>query len=188
MYTHGLLSLPFSKDRESSTYDLESPDDHIHCAAQVRAKKLETELAAFDISSYGQLTGALSAIDKCSVLLIDAHGSQGNLCLGSPSTHLAPIDLGLRASALDVVVVGACWQQPARWEHAAPPGCLVIGYKEKLLAGASHGLITHTADLGDLQNIPEGDEGAKIVADWVQAKSHHASKRADKWFVARAKP
>ena len=173
MYTHGLLSLPFSKDRESSTYDLESPDDHIHCAAQVRAKKLETELAAFDISSYGQLTGALSAIDKCSVLLIDAHGS---------------IDLGLRASALDVVVVGACWQQPARWEHAAPPGCLVIGYKEKLLAGASHGLITHTADLGDLQNIPEGDEGAKIVADWVQAKSHHASKRADKWFVARAKP
>nr|WP_023164792.1 hypothetical protein [Brevibacterium sp. Ap13]AGY35355.1 hypothetical protein AP13_p00460 [Brevibacterium sp. Ap13] len=188
MCTHGLLSLPFSEDRESSTYDLEAPGNHIHCAAQQHAKRLGTELASFDIDSLDQLAPALSAIKKCSAALIDAHGSRGSLCLGSTETLLDPIDLGLRESALEILVVGSCWQEAGRWEHAAPPGCLIISYTGKLLAGASHGLITHVADLDDLRGISAGREGAGAMADWVQARSHHASKRADKWFVARAKP
>ncbi|MCT1549653.1 hypothetical protein [Brevibacterium casei] len=188
MCTHGLLSLPFNKDRESSTYDLEAPGDHIHCAAQQRAKKLGTKLASFDIDSPERLAPALSAIEKCSVVLVDAHGSRGSLCLGSPETLLDPIDLGLRESALEILVVGSCRQESDRWNRAAPLGCLIIGYTGKLLAGASHGLITHAADLGDLQDIPENHEGAEAMADWVQARSHPASKRAAEWFVARARP
>lgn len=186
MHTHGLLSLPFSKDRATSTYDLENPGDHIHQAAGERAEDLGVDLLPFDVSSQAQLDTALAAMRNCSAALIDAHGSQGDLCLGSSATRIAPIDLALRISALELLVVGACWQEFEKWEKAAPPGCLVISYTGKLLAGASHGLILHTADLRDLQGIPEGPSGAKVMADWVQSKSHHASNRATEWFVFRA--
>lgn len=64
MRTHGLLSLPFSKDRETSTYDLGTRGDHIHAASQ-RANNLDDDLLPFGISSQAQFDTALTAVRNC---------------------------------------------------------------------------------------------------------------------------
>lgn len=205
---YAVLSLPFMEDTvPDGSYDTSSPRNLIgradkYAKGQGLVRGVDYEI--FSAGTIQHLTRALDKIRNYHVIYLDIHGPAGK-CAQLPSTiavpgttnderdclDVSPTALGLRESSVELLIVGSCHQTQESWEHAVPPGCVVIGYKELLKPKHHRHMFERFIDLQQL--LKEGrTTGPDALPQWqndivewfdkVLNRGTHRPKPCD-WFI-----
>src|SRR5699024_4977945 len=149
--SYAVLSLPNEHDLASNPYYLEDHSAYLERKADKYAAKRGlnrgTDYGIYLAKSAGELSKHLNMVRQCKLVYLDAHGSRQEDRDGHVGSKIDipgskrgdyyrrdvwPIELDLRESAVELLVVGSCYQEADSWTQAVPPGCVVIGYSKRL--------------------------------------------------------
>lgn len=211
---YAVLSLPNKTDVESNKYYIDSAPANLKRKAEKyatqRGLKRGTDYEIYTPMSSKALDEDLNQIRRCSVVYIDAHGStkrnsdgRSMPALDLPGSNSSdharrdalPTELGLRDSAIKLLIAGVCYQEPSAWEDAVPPGCVVIGYNEMLYGIHFRHMYERFIDLQQmvkdpsLPKLPQLQESQDHIMEWFENCLATGTSRPSRsaWFITTGK-
>lgn len=211
--SYAVLSMPTVRNMKYAEYYKEGRPANLADRADSFAKKRGllpfTDYEIFTPMTRGELMATVAAICKRRVVYIDAHGQGpphgsdqvpstiGIPVSAHPSTarrYVHPADLGLRESSIELLVAGICHQDATQWEHAVPPGCVVIGYSGTLKDTHYPHLFERFVDLRDLLKDGRSPRPHEISAwqdhilEWFErTTTTEIAAHSTDWFITVGK-
>lgn len=211
--SYAVLSLPYVENLESKFYTPDSPSNmSVRAETHARASGFDRgdDFEIWQPMDTAEYIEALDDIRQRTVVYIDAHGDQtsntsdgvGSKINVPASTNdreirewVSPVQLGLRDSSVELVILGACFQLPESWEYAVPPGCKIIGYSQELWHTHYPHIYERFIDLPELlkdgraPEPHEQDAWLEHITDWLDQYIHGNANPTESsdWFITVGK-